>query len=85
MTNVLDKTLMHSGPLLSPTMCEIMWNGFMCRPPLHPGHFKPSLLGARSLFFKGMNLYGAHQEVPTVASSGSRCLTMCMSICHLLS
>jgi hypothetical protein len=35
--------------------------------------------------FYGMDLNMAHQEDSTVATSGSRCQTMCVSICHLLS
>ncbi len=49
----------------------------------------PNTQATRSPVFyqpsKWMDLIGAHKEDFTVATSGSRCWTMCMHICHLLS
>jgi hypothetical protein len=39
----------------------------------------------RSEPFKRMVLNGAHQEDSTVATSVSKCRTMCISICNLIS
>jgi hypothetical protein len=92
------KMLVHSNPnvviqkivfqlfmlyIIFKTVPEIMWSGVMRPPPSPP---KPLQAQSTSSLPSRRALMEHTRKIPLhTASSGSRCQTVCVSICHLLS